>query len=188
MVARLRTSTRRPTHFNRDSASGHRGFSLLELLIVISIILIAMGFALPSILSTLQYRTLQNTLLSSAGAIQKARFQALSTGVPYGITFSSSASTYQVLQCSNCAGTIYDPNLTYTFAAAPSPIGTPVPFAATGGPTLAASQTIYFRPGGAVQATWGTTNCLTPISMTFSYRGVSKTLTAGCYGNVTVPQ
>lgn len=174
----------RTAHANTST----RGFSVLELVAAASIMLVMGAMALPSFLSTLHYRTLQNALLSSAGGIQMARFQALSTGVPYEITFNSSASTYQVLACSNCANTIYDPNSTYTFAPAPAPIGTPVPYASTGGPILGASQSLYFRPGGAVQSTWGTTNCATPLAMTFSYLGVSKTMTVGCYGDVTVPQ
>lgn len=169
------------------------GFSMVEMLVVVSIIIVTTAMALPRVFTAVQYRALQNTLLSSAGAIQLARFQAVSTGVPYEITFSSTNSTYQLLACSNCTGNIYDPNSTYTFGTAPAPYNLPIPFAAADGPTLGASQSFYFRPGGAVQTTWGTTNCTTnppPTSMqlVFSYQGVSKTLTVGCYGNVTVPQ
>jgi Tfp pilus assembly protein FimT len=150
------------------------------------------AMALLTLLPTLRYRKLENALLSSAGAIQSARYQALSTGVPYQITFNHTTGTYQFLACSNCAGTIYNPTSAFTYAAvgagiAGIPSG-PVPFSVVGGATLAADQTIYFRPGGAVQ--WvadGTMSCSTPLSMTFSYQGVSKTLTVECYGKVTVP-
>ena len=170
-----------------------RGFSRLELMAVISIIAVVGAMALPTMLPTLRYRKLQNTLLSSAGAIQSARYQALSTGVPYQITFNHTTGTYQFFACSNCAGTIYNPTSTFTYAAVGAgtvgiPSG-PIPFSVSGGATLAADQTIYFRPGGAVQ--WvadGTTSCSAPLSMTFSYQGVSKALTVECYGKVTVPQ
>lgn len=172
--------TRHPMH----------GFSMLELLAAVSIIAVMAAMALPTLLSTMHYRTLQNTLLSSAGGIQKARFQAVTTGVPWEIIFNHTTSTYQVEACSNCLATIYDPNSSYSYLAKDlSGNSIPaVPFTSTGGATLAADQTMYFRPGGAVQSTWGTTNCATPISMTFTYLSVSKTMTVGCYGNVTVPQ
>ena len=167
------------------------GFTMLELLATVSIIVVVSAIALPTMLSTLHYRTLQNALLSSSSAIQKARYEAVTTGVPWEIIFNQTTSTYQIEACSNCVATIYDP-LTASYSFLPQDLSgnsiPAVPFTSVGGATLGAAQTIYFRPGGAVQATYGTTNCTTPISMTFTYLGVSKTMTVGCYGNVTVPQ
>ena len=168
------------------------GFSALELMTAVSIMAVVGAMALPTLLSTLKYRKVNAALLSASGAIQATRYKSLSKGVPYQIAFSSSTGTYKVLACSNCATTLYNPTSTFTYAADPAdPLtGVAIPFSSgASGAVLAADQTIYFRPGGAVQ--WvadGTTSCSPSLSMTFSYQGVSKTLTVECYGKVTVPQ
>ena len=182
-----------PRHRAGHTCGPACGFKLLELVVVVAIIAVMTAMAVPSVLSTLQYRKVENAMSSAGGAIQSTRYLAMSNGIPYSITFSSAASTYQVSQCNNC-GAIYDPDLPLTYSASGFPI---IPFSSStaanpgAGAVLGADQTIYFRPGGAVQ--WSVagvvqTNCATPLSMTFAYQNISKTLTVGCYGQVTVPQ
>lgn len=172
-----------------------RGFSTLELLAVVSIMAIVGAMAIPAILSTTKYRKVNAAMLAASGAIQSARYLSLSKGIPYQITFSATAGTYQIFQCSNCATSIYTPTSTFTYGPADPPLDLAIPFssgtaaAPNAGAVLGANQTIYFRPGGAVQ--WvadGTTSCTAPLSLIFTYQGVSKTLTVECYGKVTVPQ
>jgi prepilin-type N-terminal cleavage/methylation domain-containing protein len=173
------------------------GFNLIELLVVVAIISLIGAMALPSMMTTMNYRKVNAAMLSASGAIQSARYKSLSKGVPYEIQFNAAAGTYTVLACSNCAGTLYNPTGVFTYGAdTTDPLtGVPIPFSSgTSGAVLSVSQNIYniyFRPGGAVE--WegdGTLDCNVSdiLNMKFTYNGFSKTMTVECYGNVTVPQ
>jgi prepilin-type N-terminal cleavage/methylation domain-containing protein len=195
LKAQHKTSRRLVSAALGSSAVPTRGFTLIELITVISIMAVVGAIAIPIVLTTTTYRKVNAAMLAASGAIQSARYLSLSKGVPYQITFNAASGTYQIFQCSNCAATIYTPTSTFTYAAADPPLDRPIPYssgttaAPNAGAILGASQTIYFRPGGAVQ--WvadGTTSCSAPLSMTFTYQSVSKTLTVECYGRVKVPQ
>lgn len=169
-----------------------RGFSMIELMVVLAIAAVVGAMAVPAIQSTLKYRKVNTAMLSASGAIQAARYKSLSKGIPYQIVFSSSAKTYTINACSNCASNIYTPTSTFTYGTdSLDPMtGVAFPFSSgAGGAALAADQTIYLRPGGAVE--WvadGTTSCSSPLFMTFTYQGVSKQLSVECYGKITIPQ
>jgi prepilin-type N-terminal cleavage/methylation domain-containing protein len=177
---------------SRQHQQPMRGFSMIELMAVVAIMAIVGAMALPAVLSTLRYRKVNTAMLSAGGAIQSARYKSLSKGIPYQITFNSSTGTYTVLACNNCASAIYTPTSTFTYGAdtLDPATGVAIPFSSgPGGAALAANQTFYFRPGGAVQ--WvadGTTSCSSPLYMTFTYQGVSKQLSVECYGKITIPQ
>lgn len=176
---------------SRPGARLARGFTRLELLVAVAIISVVSAMALPMVLTVTANSKLRTAMLSASGAIQSVRYQSISTGMPYQITFNHSTGAYLVSACSNCAASLYTPTSAFTYAA----VGQSVPFSTgtstnpTAGALLSADQTFYFRPGGAVQ--WvadGTTSCTSPLSMTFTYQGVSKTMTVECYGKVTLPQ
>lgn len=183
----------------RSSSQQESGFTLLECCVVVAIIIITTCFALPIVSSTLANAKVSSAVTSISGAIQVARYKALSKGVPYRITFDKSAGAYTVLACSNCAATIYAPTSTFTYDKDSSdPLtGVAIPFSSgSTGAVLDANRAIYLMPSGAVQ--WcadstaacasPSTSCSTNVVMTLSYRGVSKTLTVACYGNLTASQ
>jgi Tfp pilus assembly protein FimT len=175
-----------------------RGFTLLELCVVVAIGIVTASMAIPIFKSTLAVAKIRSAASSASGAIQTARYKALSKGVPYQIVFSKSAGAYTVLACSNCAATIYTPSSTFTYAADSSdPLtGVALPFSSgSSGVALDANRVMYFMPSGAVQwctsdttktCTTPVTSCAPALQMILSNQGLSKTLTVTCYGQVTV--
>ncbi|MDR3762643.1 MAG: prepilin-type N-terminal cleavage/methylation domain-containing protein [Acidobacteriota bacterium] len=163
------------------------GFTIIELAVVIAIVLVVLGMALPVLVNTSRSRMVTNAQLAVSGAMQAARYRAMSTGLPVELTFSAANATSQLLSCSNCSSTIYDPTVSsYTFAALSTDQA--VPFTIAHGAALNADKTLYFRPNGAVQTTYGTTDCTTANIPTFTltFSNISRTVTIECYGRITV--
>jgi len=76
MRARLRTSTRRPAGFDCNSVRSQRGFSLIQMLVVISIMIVVAGIAVPSFLNASRPNRLRNDAHSLANLITMARMRA----------------------------------------------------------------------------------------------------------------
>src|SRR5437870_6708095 len=73
-----------------------RGFSLVELVIVVAIALIVMAIAVPGIRRSLQYYSLRSGTTSLTGAIQSARYNAIFHGCKYQVVFASATKSYTV--------------------------------------------------------------------------------------------
>ena len=178
-----------------------RGFTLLELCLIVAISIVTAAMAVPIFKSTLAVAKIQTAGSNASGAIQTARYKALSKGVPYQITFDKTNGTYTVLKCapSSCGNAIYNPSSTFSYGPDSSDpdtlTGTAIPFSSgSSGVALDSNRVMYFMPGGAVQwCTDSTNTCTTPVTscvpalqMILSYQGISKTLAVTCYGQVTV--
>lgn len=74
MKARLRSSTRRPARC--ESVRIQRGFSLIQLLVVVSVICIVAAIALPSLLNSTRPMKLRNDAHALANLITMARMRA----------------------------------------------------------------------------------------------------------------
>lgn len=157
---------------NRSILTKHprrsRGFSLLEMVIVVAICLIVAAIAVPTINSVMTTYRLRAAVSSVTGAIQTTRYQAISSGYAYQIVLSKTNSTFQVQS---------DPNRTGNFAN----VGNAIPLASSSIPVvLGADTTLQFRPSGLVQAAVGAT------TLTLTYGGNTETITVSNYGNVKV--
>src|SRR4029077_8154386 len=128
-----------------------RGYSMIEIALVLAIGLILAAMAVPQMGSTLNMYRLQGAVASSTWAVQSVRYQALMAGYPYQVVFSSSAGTYQIQNLP--AG-----------AASFANVGTPVPLSGSA-VTLNQDTTLKFSPNGSVTATTGS------LTFTLTYRG-----------------
>jgi prepilin-type N-terminal cleavage/methylation domain-containing protein len=156
-----------PTTRKRQS-----GFTMLELVIVILIALIVMGFAIPQISGALGNYRLHNAVSSVTWAIQSTRYQALMEGYPFEVTFTSATNSYQILS----APTPGSPN---TF----SNVGTSIPLSGTA-MSISQTTTYTFAAMGLVTASPATALSSTPLVVTAW--GNSATIVVSNYGNITV--
>ncbi len=75
---------------------GEGGFTLLEMLVVISVVGIMMAISLPIINTTLINMHVASAASSLSGAVQTARYQAISTGCPVQFTTIPASNSYQL--------------------------------------------------------------------------------------------
>jgi len=145
------------------SSGRARGFTMLELVIVLAIGSILTAMAIPQVRSGLYSYRLNSAVAMAKWAIQSTRFQALMKGYPYQVVFSAANTNYQIQNLPS--GTTY------------ANVGSVVPLA--GSPmTVNQDATINFLPNGFV------TSSVT--SFTITYQGMTKTIAVSNYGNVSV--
>jgi prepilin-type N-terminal cleavage/methylation domain-containing protein len=171
----------------RRTAVLANGFSIMELLVTVAILLIAAAITAPIVSSAVANYQFKNSLSITTGAIKSTRYQAIDTGFPWRLVFDSTAMTYQAQENTT------DPSgATGTF----NNVKTAVPLAgASYKPALSASITLQFSPSGAVKivtSPGGTTTVSScgavpaPCSFTLSYKGNTEAITVSAYGNVSV--
>jgi len=150
-----------------------RGFSMLEVAVVLAITMIMAAFSLLWVQSTLKSYHLSSAVLSTTGVVQTTRYQAITNGCPYTVSFSATNTSYQVAQ-EALSGS--PPACASTF----TNVGRTIPWSSTGDVTLSPSTTLQFSPNGTVTATAG--------SLTFNLtNGAStETITVSGVGNVKV--
>jgi len=150
-----------------------RGFSMIELVMILLISIVVTAFAVPAIGSQLNQYRLKSAVASATWAIQSIRFQALQEGYPFQVTFQGDASgnnpTYQVAS---------KPTGTSSFAN----VGSSVPLSGSV-INITAATVIQFQPNGAVTVTQGGSSA---TSMQLSFSGFSRTITISNYGNLTI--
>jgi len=151
-----------------------RGFSLIEMVLVISILLITVALAIPLLNNIMSAYRLRSAVSAVTGFIQSARYQALASGYGYQVVLNKAASTIQIQSDPNRIGT-------YTNLCVPAAASCPITLSGSGIPiVLGADATLQFRPSGIVTATAGST------TLTLAYGGKTETITVSSYGNVKV--
>jgi Tfp pilus assembly protein FimT len=147
---------------------GRRGFSLMELVIVVGIMMVVAAIAVPAITASVRLYRLRAAAASVKGIIQATRYRAISSGYPFALVFSKANSTYQVQS---------DPAGTNTFAN----VGTAVPISSSSTPaTIDQDVTLQFRPSGMIVATTGST------TMNLTYSGNTENIQVSSYGNIKI--
>jgi type IV fimbrial biogenesis protein FimT len=156
------------------------GFTLPELLVVLAIVGVILAISIPSITLSITNMHLGSAASSLAGAIQSARYQAISTGCPYNIAITS--VTYQL---SAEAVTGNPPTCAATF----SNVGVPVPYSSSE-IVLSTNVTLQFNPSGTVTTVGSTvpTNFALVLSIGgYTAHGApTKTINVSGVGNVKV--
>lgn len=154
----------------RDSRSG---FTLLELLVVVSIILIVTVMALPNARNAIRSYRLNAAASAISGVIQSTRYQAIMVGCPYTLTLTTSSMTYQ-LQTQNITGS--PPACATSF----SNVGGAVPWTTSKEISINQNTTLQFNPSGVVTATTGST------TFNLTLGTMTKAFTVSGVGNVTI--
>jgi type IV fimbrial biogenesis protein FimT len=146
----------------------NRGFSVIELLVVISIACVMAAIAIPQFINATRTYQLSAAVATASGAIQSTRFQAIMRGYPYQLVLTPSTLSYQVYN---------EPPGTSSFTA----VGSAIPIASKSNVTLSASRTFTFKSNGTV--TEASNNMSFQLT---SSTGRSNTITVSGVGNVAV--
>lgn len=154
-----------------------RGFSLVELCVVMAVIIITTAISLPMINGALTAYTVNSAVTSITGVIQSTRYRALQNGYPFEITFTKSNSTYQILSDVNNSGTF-------------AQVGNIEPFSTTNKLLGATTTTLVLHPGGKVQCpacTGAQLDAAGDALLTVTYSNApTETITVSPYGRITV--
>ena len=147
-------------------ASKNRGFTMVELVLTLTIGSILTAMAIPQARTVLNQYRLQSAVASATWAVQSTRYQALMAGYPYQVVFTQSAGTYQIQDLPIGATTYAN-------------VGTAIPLSGSS-VSLNQDTTLQFSPNGSVTATTG------GLTFTVTYMNSTKTITVSTYGNVKV--
>lgn len=149
---------------------GESGYTILEMVLVVSIIVVLVTLAVPLLRDVTASFRFKGAVRAVTGAIQSTRYQAIYQGYSYAVVFDAAAKTYQVQ--SKPIG-----------AAAFSNVGTPAVWSESAQQvTLNQNITLTFTPGGKVT---GAAAC--PCQMTLTYPGKTpEVITVSAYGNINV--
>ena len=167
-------SANQPALAGRQGTGRARGFTAVELMVTVAIVIITVAMAIPLVQNATRTFKLRSAVASVTGAIQGARYQAISHGYQYQLILSSVTSTYQ-LQSNPCSP--------QPPPAAPcwGNVGHAVPLSGSAAAaTINADTTLVFHPSGLVQAATGAQ------TFTLTYSGTPEVFTVTNYGKVTV--
>jgi type IV pilus assembly protein PilA len=156
-----------------------RGFTLLELLIVVAIASVMAAIAIPVIGNTLRVYKMRAAVTQVTSVISSTRYQAIFHGCKTQVVMTAATATYQMQSEAPAYGG-------QACATAFTNVGAALPLLATG-ITLNQNVTLTFTPGGGV----GSNPAMNPIALTLSYPGftaqvVNEQITVSNYGNITV--
>lgn len=84
-------------HYGKKNNLSCRGFTLIEVIVVVAIIGIIGVSVVPGILSSLETRDLENSARDIFSAIQNAKFQAVKTKLNHRIRFANDLGYWQII-------------------------------------------------------------------------------------------
>jgi Tfp pilus assembly protein FimT len=149
----------------------------LELLLIVSVILILSGMAIPAGRTAMKTYQLDAAADSAYGAIQSARYQAIMHGYLYQVDINTNNNQIQV-------SSEVPPAVTFSSVGAALPIsGSQVTVGVgTASAGLAGHLILQFKANGSVSVTSGQTM---PANLTIAYNGTTKHLTVSNYGAIS---
>jgi prepilin-type N-terminal cleavage/methylation domain-containing protein len=151
-----------------SSRRGLRGYSIVELLIVVLVGGVLTAIAVPKVQSSLNQYHLDGAVASTTWAIQSTRYQALVQGVQYQVVFNTTTNTYQIQSSA-------DGGVTFTNAGSNGAV--PISGSAV---VMNQNTTLRFKPNGYVSAPVGALN------YTITYQGLSEQVCVSNYANIKV--
>jgi type II secretion system protein H len=130
-----------------------RGFTLLEVLVVVAIIGMMMIFMFPSIMNSLETRDLENSARDIQTTLQQARYRAVNDKIHHRVRFAQEHGLWRIfLESQDAAG---------TWNAVPGFLVRSISPRFVVTLSLPASQAVEFSPVGVVEGYDSTHNSLT---------------------------
>jgi prepilin-type N-terminal cleavage/methylation domain-containing protein len=160
-------------------ARAARGFTLLELVIVVAIASLLAAMSVPIIVNTMRVYKMRSAVTSLTSAISSGRYQAIFHGCKTQLVFTASSYSYQLQSEQPAVGG-------QGCLAAMANVGTALPLMGKG-VALNQNVTLTFSPGGGVSSN----PVQNPIQLILTYPGFTgsvpqETIQVSNYGNITV--
>jgi prepilin-type N-terminal cleavage/methylation domain-containing protein len=160
-------------------ARAARGFTLIELCVVVAIASLLAAMAVPIIVNTMRVYKMRAAVTSLTSAISSGRYQAIFHGCKTQLVFTASSYSYQLQSEQPAIGG-------QACLAAFANVGGSMPLMGQG-VALNQNVTLTFSPGGGVSST----PALSPIQLILTYPGFTasvpqETIQVSNYGNITV--
>ncbi len=177
------------------AAASSRGFTMVELVIVLAVACIILAISLPTINRTITNMHLTSSATSLAGVIQSTRYQAISTGCPYEVTITAASRSYQIytekVVTSPTAPPVCATTYSYVCASNYSGAACAIQFANSDVNVsfnpVSATSTLVLNPSGTISTTSSIT---TPSTFTIVFSpstgSQTKTVTVSGVGNVRI--
>jgi prepilin-type N-terminal cleavage/methylation domain-containing protein len=147
-----------------------KGFTLIEMLIVVTIVSTLSTIAIPQLMTAVKSYRLASAVAAATGAIQSTRYLAIMHGYPYQLTFNANSGTYQVAS---------EPPGATTFV--PVPPGTPTPIAGNKEESINQTTVMQFNSNGTM-----TSGPAGNAAFTISNGVTTKQITVSGVGYVSV--
>ena len=145
----LRSRTRAAATFRTEA-----GFSLLEMLIVVSLMMIAAAIVFENVTNAVRTMRLQESAVSYANLLQQARVRAVQDDKYYSVLVTNGNGSNPPTAFVDIAGTgVYasgDPIMIFASGVTPMPFGS--------GPSLSNLESQFLPPGAASLASVNTTS------------------------------
>jgi prepilin-type N-terminal cleavage/methylation domain-containing protein len=152
-----------------------RGFTLLEMVLVVAVSLVLAAIAVPAFQTTLRNFALKSAVSAMSGTIQSTRYQAIFHGCTYQLAFNAAAYNYTISSAAPAAGG-------QACLAAPVQVGNAVPLPGTG-VTLNNNVTLQFRADGSVATLVGNAGNMV---LTQAHVAAPETIQVSNNGKITV--
>ena len=173
---RLIAGTRSP------EANASRGFSLVELVIAVVIIITIAGIAIPKVVSVTQDARMANDIRSISAQIFLARMRAASAGAKSRLNFNTSTNSYQIEVWNGSSWAIYGGTInlntgdTFGYGTITAPAGQQS--------TIAQTTPIYFNSRGMATDSSGSATANSAIYFT-NIRGQYAAIAVSIAGQPT---
>jgi Tfp pilus assembly protein FimT len=163
-------------------ADASRGFSLIELVIVLLITIVVTGIAIPKVVTVTQNVRMANDIRSISAQIFLARMRAASAGARSRLNFNTTANTYQIEVLNGGTWTIYGGTInlqtgdTFGYGSITTPAGQQS--------SIAQTTPIYFNSRGMATDSSGTATANSAIYFT-NIRGQYAAIAVSIAGQPT---
>jgi prepilin-type N-terminal cleavage/methylation domain-containing protein len=158
-----------------------RGFTLIEVLVVVGIMGILMLGSIPSIMNSLATRNLDNSARDIQTTLQQARYKSVDAKINYRVRFSQNVGRWWIYLERETANNVWSSVPGFLVKSIPSQFTVTVSL-----PGTAPNQTVEFSSVGIVEGYDSTKNTVTLQSLTLKNKGQPDLRRLQVYGGGSI--
>jgi type II secretion system protein H len=159
----------------------NRGFTLIEVLVVVGIMGILMLGSIPSIMNSLATRNLDNSARDIQTTLQQARYKSVDAKINYRVRFAQNAGRWWIYLERETANNVWSSVPGFLVKSIPSQFTVTVSL-----PGTAPNQTVEFSSVGIVEGYDSTKNTVTLQSLTLKNKGQPDLRRLQVYGGGSI--